>query len=52
VRILGDGQWVRRHDLVDLAAVRMDEIGGDPAGSDQEFQPAPRFGSVPISAGE
>ena len=42
---------IRRHDLADLAAMRMNEIGGDPVGSDQETSASGRaLRSVPISA--
>ena len=40
VRIFADGQRVGRHDLADLAAVLVDEIGSRVARAENEFQEA------------
>ena len=48
--ILGDGEGIRRHDLADLAAMGMHEVGGDPVVPTRKLSQRPRFRSVPISA--
>jgi len=37
--VLGKGEGIGRHDLIDLSAARAHVFGGHPSGSDQEFEP-------------